>query len=63
MKHTLVFLTLISTPAFGFWSKEKPSWKLYKDTMMNDYELYLILDMKYFGSSIQEEECKRLKNF
>lgn len=52
--------------AFGLFSCSKeetaPSWKLYKDSAMSS-DLLLILDMRYFGTEIQEEECERLKEF
>ena len=43
-------------------SGQDPSWKLYKDSAISS-ELFLVLDMKYFGKTIQQEECERLKDF
>ena len=41
----------------------KETWKLYKNSALDNSSYYLILDMQYFGSSIREEECSRLKEF
>lgn len=41
----------------------KESFKLYKSSGLTEREWYLVLDMKYFGSSIQEEECERLRQY
>jgi hypothetical protein len=38
------------------------SWKLYKDSAVSS-EIFLVLDMKYFGTDIQQEECERLRTF
>lgn len=43
-------------------NKQESSWKLYKDSAISS-ELFLILDMKYFGKEIQEMECMQLRNF
>lgn len=43
-------------------SKPDPSWKLYKDSAISS-ELFLVLDLKYFGKAIQQEECERLRSF
>ncbi|HAO99074.1 MAG TPA: hypothetical protein DCQ83_03400 [Fibrobacteres bacterium] len=43
-------------------NKQDPSWKLYKDSTISS-ELFLVLDMRYFGKTIQQEECERLKEF
>lgn len=43
-------------------NKSEASWKLYKDSQISS-ELFLMLDMKYFGKEIQQEECQRLQKF
>lgn len=55
----ILFLTLIISSS----CQAKQSYKLYKDSALSTNEWYLILDMKHFGKSIQEEECNRLKEY
>ena len=56
---------LLCLTALGCTLTKKPieTWKLYKNSALDQSSYFLILDMQYFGVSIQEEECKNLKTF
>ena len=57
-KKILCILIVVSFSS----NAEDTSWKLYKDSAISKY-WFPVLDMKYFGKSIQREECLRLSKF
>lgn len=61
MMRKIVPLLVLTVAACSL-AEQDPSWKLYKDSAISS-ELFLVLDMKYFGAAIQQEECERLKDF